>query len=200
MRMCRRREPLPYSNTPVGLNFLISGYVHSEGKIAFDPDSAIADAKFHSDGGALAYVRSFDFGGQSAKFDVIVPAASFAAQGLPERANRVSARCSISAPSAFRVSVNLFGALCLIGEGLRELPAGSDCWSRPCRSPLLWGNTTTASYSTSATIEGQSAGTWAIKGLGSMDFRSRSSVTFFSDNTDFFGGNTFSQSPIYAVQ
>jgi hypothetical protein len=25
-------------------------------------------------------------------------------------------------------------------------------------------------------------------------------VTFFSDNTDFFGGKTFSQAPIYAVQ
>ena len=25
-------------------------------------------------------------------------------------------------------------------------------------------------------------------------------MTFFSDNTDFFVGNTFSQSPIYAVQ
>jgi hypothetical protein len=59
-------EPRSYTNTPVGLNFLISGYVHSEGKIAFDPDSAIADAKFRSDAGVLAYVRSFDVWGQSA--------------------------------------------------------------------------------------------------------------------------------------
>ncbi len=49
-------EPRSYTNTPVGLNFLISGYVYSEGKIAFDPDTAIADAKFHSDAGVLAYV------------------------------------------------------------------------------------------------------------------------------------------------
>ena len=25
-------------------------------------------------------------------------------------------------------------------------------------------------------------------------------MTFFTDNTDFFGGNTFAQAPIYAVQ
>jgi hypothetical protein len=31
-------EPRSYTNTPVGLNFLISGYVYSQGKIAFDPD------------------------------------------------------------------------------------------------------------------------------------------------------------------
>jgi hypothetical protein len=79
-------EPRSYTNTPVGLNFLISGYVYSEGKIAFDPDTAIADAKFHSDAGVLAYVRSFDVWGQSAKFDVIVPASSFAAQGFLKRA------------------------------------------------------------------------------------------------------------------
>ena len=31
-------EPRSYSNTPVGLNFLIAGYAYSQGKIAFDPD------------------------------------------------------------------------------------------------------------------------------------------------------------------
>ena len=75
-------EPRSYSNTPIGLNFLIAGYLYSEGKIAFDPNLSIADAKFHSNTGLLAYVRSFDFAGQSAKFDVIVPASSFAAHGF----------------------------------------------------------------------------------------------------------------------
>ena len=38
------------------------------------------------------------------------------------------------------------------------------------------------------------------KAWGPWTFEVAPSVTFFSDNTDFFGGNTFSQSPIYAVQ
>jgi len=58
-------EPRAYSNTPVGLNFLIAGYVYAEGKMAFDPNLSIADAKFVSSTGLLAYVRSFDFAGQS---------------------------------------------------------------------------------------------------------------------------------------
>ena len=74
-------EPRSYSNTPVGLNFLIAGALYSQGKLAFDPDLSVADANFHSNTGLLAYVRSFDFAGQSAKFDVIVPASSFAASG-----------------------------------------------------------------------------------------------------------------------
>ncbi len=44
-------EPRSYSNTPIGLNFLIAGYVYVEGKMAFDPNLAIVDAKFHSDTG-----------------------------------------------------------------------------------------------------------------------------------------------------
>ncbi len=55
-------EPRSYSNTPVGLNFLIAGYVYSKGKMAFDLDLAIADAKFRSNTAVLAYVRSFDVG------------------------------------------------------------------------------------------------------------------------------------------
>ena len=39
-------EPRLYSNTPVGLNFLIAGYLYSQGKIAFDPSSTIVDAEF----------------------------------------------------------------------------------------------------------------------------------------------------------
>jgi hypothetical protein len=74
-------EPRSYSNTPVGLNFLIAGALYSAGKLAFDPDLSVADASFHSKTGLLVYVRSFDFAGQSAKFDVIVPASSFSASG-----------------------------------------------------------------------------------------------------------------------
>ena len=73
-------EPRSYSNTPIGLNFLIAGYVYAQGKLAFDRNLSIADANFHSNTGVLAYVRSFDFAGQSAKFDVIVPGAAFDAR------------------------------------------------------------------------------------------------------------------------
>jgi hypothetical protein len=31
-------EPRSYTNTPVGLNFLIAGYLYSQGKMAFDPE------------------------------------------------------------------------------------------------------------------------------------------------------------------
>jgi hypothetical protein len=45
-------EPRLYTNTPVGLNFLIAGYIYSQGKMAFDPELRIADAQFNSNTGA----------------------------------------------------------------------------------------------------------------------------------------------------
>src|SRR3954467_9696175 len=41
-------EPRSYSNTPVGLNFLIAGLPVRQGKLALDPNTAIADATFRS--------------------------------------------------------------------------------------------------------------------------------------------------------
>jgi hypothetical protein len=38
------------------------------------------------------------------------------------------------------------------------------------------------------------------KAWGPWTFEVAPSVTFFSDNTDFFGGDRFAQAPIYAVQ
>jgi hypothetical protein len=192
-------EPRSYSNTPVGLNFLIAGYVYAEGKMAFDPDLAVADAKFHSNTGVLAYVRSFDLGGQSAKFDVIVPTSSFAAQGLVNGQPREREMSGLGDPR-FRVSVNLFGAPALSVKDFasyrQDLIVGV---SLQVSAPL-------GQYDDSKLLN-LGNNRWSFrpelgisKAWGPWTFEVAPSVTFFSDNKDFFGGNTFAQAPIYAVQ
>ena len=169
------------------------------GKIAFDPDTAIADAKFHSDTGVLAYVRSFDLWGQSAKFDVIVPVSSFAAQGSLNGQPREREMSGLGDPR-FRVSVNLFGAPALSAKDFasyrQDLIVGV---SLQVSAPL-------GQYDDSKLLN-LGSNRWSFrpelgisKAWGPWTFEVAPSVTFFSDNTDFFGGNTFSQSPIYAVQ
>ncbi len=75
-------EPRSYSNTPVGLNFLIAGYAYAEGKMAFDPSTSITDAQYHTNTGVFAYARSLNAWGKSAKFDVVLPYSSFSGHGL----------------------------------------------------------------------------------------------------------------------
>jgi len=192
-------EPRSYTNTPVGLNFLIAGYVYAQGKIAFDPDSAIADTKFHSNTDVLAYVRSFDVGGQSAKFDVIVPASSFSAQGIVNGQPREREMSGLGDPR-FRLSLNLFGAPALSVKDFanykQDLIVGV---SLQVSTPL-------GQYDDSKLLN-LGNNRWSFKpelgiskAWGPWTFEVAPSVTFFSNNTDFVGGNTFAQAPIYAVQ
>jgi hypothetical protein len=176
-------EPRAYSNTPVGLNFLIAGSIYSEGKMAFDPDLAIADVKFNSNTGVLAYVRSFDLWGQSAKFDVIVPASSFSAHGLVDGQPREREMSGLGDPR-FRVSVNLLGAPALsvkdfasyrqdliVGVGLQvSAPLGQYDDSK-----LLNLGNNRWSFRPELGIS---------KAWGPWTFEVAPSVTFFTDNTD----------------
>ncbi len=66
-------EPRAYSNAPVGLNFLIAGYGYTGGGVATDPALPIADAQVEVHSTVLAYARSLDVFGKSAKFDVVLP-------------------------------------------------------------------------------------------------------------------------------
>jgi hypothetical protein len=192
-------EPRSYGNTPIGLNFLIAGYAYSRGKMAFDPSLAVADAQFQSHAGALAYVRSFDLFGQSAKFDVIVPYSTFSAHGLVAGLPREREMNGFLDPR-FRVSVNLFGA-----------PALSSKEFANYKQDLIVG----VSLQVSAPVGQYDDSKLLNLGANRWSFRSElgiskawdkwtleiaPSVTFFTDNTDFFNGNRFAQAPLYLVR
>src|SRR5262245_63505933 len=68
-------EPRSYTNTPVGINFLLLGYGYTEGSVGFDATAPIEDAKVHIHSGFLAYARSLDVWGLSGKFAGSLPVA-----------------------------------------------------------------------------------------------------------------------------
>jgi hypothetical protein len=192
-------EPRSYTNTPVGLNFLIAGYGYSKGKIAFDPTSSIADAQFQSHTAALAYVRSLDVGGKSAKFDVILPYSSFSGHGLMDGQPRAREMSGLGDPR-FRFSINLFGAPALSAKEFanyqQDLIIGA---SLQVSAPL-------GQYDNSKLIN-LGNNRWSFrpelgisKAWGPWTVEVALSVTFFTDNTDFFNGSTFAQAPIYWVR
>ena len=188
-----------YSNTPVGLNFLIAGYAYSQGKMAFDPQLRIANAQFHSNTGAVAYVRSFEFLGQSAKFDVIVPYSAFSAHGLVDGQPRERGIWGLGDPR-FRFSTNLFGAPALSAKEYANF-----------KQDLIVG----VSLQVSAPL-GQYDDTKLLNlGNNRWSFRPElgiskawdrwtleilPSVTFFTVNPDFFNGKQFEQAPLYLVR
>ena len=192
-------EPRSYSNTPVGLNFLIAGYLYTQGKIAFDPELSIADAKFHSHTGALAYVRSLDVFGKSAKFDVILPYSSFSANALVGGQPREREMSGLGDPR-FRFSINLFGAPALSAKEFanykQDLIVGV---SLQVSAPL-------GQYDDSKLLN-LGNNRWSFrpelgisKAWGPWTAEFVPSVFYFTDNTDFFRGRTFAQAPIYFVR
>ncbi len=102
-------EPRAYSNAPVGVNFLISGYAYTRGGVAFDSALPVSNPELTTSSAVLAYGRVLDLWGQSAKFNVIVPVSDL--NGTAEFAGTPLQReISGFADPLFKLSVNLYGA------------------------------------------------------------------------------------------
>ena len=192
-------EPRSYSNAPVGVSFLIAGYVYTNGGLAFDSSLPIEDVHLSTSNAVLAYARVLDLWGKSAKVDVVLPytdlygSAEYAGSPIERKID------GFGSPS-FRLSVNLYGAPAL---GLKDF-AGYE-------QDVIIG----ASLRVTAPV-GQydedrvvniSSNRWSFKpelgvskAVGPWTFEGTAAAILFTDNTDFFGATTRSQNPVYAFQ
>src|SRR5262245_57870802 len=115
-------EPRAYSNTPVGMNFLLLGYSYTHGNSVFDSSAPIKDASVTVHSGLLGYARSLGIWGRSAKIDLVLPyawlsgSATFA--GQPEE-RQVS---GLGDPRA-RFSILLYGGPALSLEEFEDYQA-----------------------------------------------------------------------------
>ena len=192
-------EPRAYSNAPVGVNFLISGYAYTQGGLSFDPSLPVKNPHLETSSSVLAYARVLDLWGKSAKFQVILPYAwlSGSADYNGQTVRRVVDGLS---DARFRLSVNLYGAPALtlkefagyeqdliLGAGLSaSVPSGQYDATR-----LV--NIGTNRWSFTPEVG-------ASKALGPWTLEVAAAATFYTDNNDFFGGSTRSQDPIYLMQ
>jgi hypothetical protein len=192
-------EPRAYSNAPVGVNFAIAGYVFTRGGLNFDGALPITDAELGTSNAIFAYARVLDLWGRTGKFDVIAPYTRLfgTAQFDGEPIERAVIRLQ---PSAFRLSVNLYGSPALqlreFAGWKQDLIVGASVQVSP-----PWGQ-----YDDSRLVN-IGGNRWTIKpelgvskALGSWTLEMQAAATFFGDNDDFFGGHTRSQDPILSLQ
>jgi hypothetical protein len=192
-------EPRLYSNVPVGVNFLITGYTYTQGGLAFDSSLPVSKPNLATNTGMVALSRAMDFWGLSGKVDAVVPYTwlSGSADYLGESVTR---NVSGFADPLFRVSVNLYGAPALglsefrsyeqdliIGAALQvSVPLGQYDDTR-----LINIGTNRWFFKPSLGIS-KTAGLWTLEATAA--------ATFFTDNTDFYGGHDRGQDPLYSVQ
>jgi hypothetical protein len=192
-------EPRQYSNTPVGVNFLISGYAYTQGGVSFDPALPITNPDLNTSSAVLGFARSLDFWGRSGKVDFVAPytwlSGSAELDGEP-----VSRRVSGFADPRFRLSVNLYGAPSLT---MKEFPAFHQdlIVGAALQVSVPWGqydDTRLVNIGTNRWFFRPSLG--VSKAVGPWILEATAAVTLYTDNTDFYGGKTREQDPLYAAE
>jgi hypothetical protein len=192
-------EPRAYSNSPVGFNFLVVGYVYSEGGLSLDPALPVDDARLAIHSGFIAYARALDVLGTSGRIDVLAPYSNLSGTALVE-GQPVTREVSGFGEPRFRLSLNLYGAPALSAREFagyhKDLVIGASV-----QVAVPGGQ-----YDPSKAIN-LGSNRWTIKpdlgfskALGAFTLDVTTSAIFYSDNDDFFGGNTLAQAPIYAAQ
>ena len=192
-------EPRAYVNTPVGVNFLLAGYVYSSGGLATAASSPIKDADLTMHTGVLAYARALDVWGKSGKFDVIVPYSFLSGTAMVSGQPREREISGLNDPR-FRFSVNFYGAPALSLEEFagyqQDLLIGA---SVQVSAPL-------GQYDSSKLVNlGENR--WFVKpdigiskAWGAVTVELSTGVTFFTDNDDYFGGQTLKENPVSTTQ
>jgi Putative MetA-pathway of phenol degradation len=192
-------EPRAFSNAPVGVNFLIGGYAYTRGSLSTDPALPVTNARLDTSSAVLAYARVLDLWGKSAKFDAILPITWLS--GTAQLAGQPIERTVDGLGDArFRLSVNLYGAPALTLQEFREY-----------QQDLILGasfalSAPTGQYDPSRVVN-LGTNRWSFRpeigasqALGPFTLELAAGATFYTENTNFFGGRTRSQDPITSVQ
>jgi hypothetical protein len=192
-------EPRAYVNTPIGVNFLLAGYVYSDGGLATAGSSPIKDAQVKMHTGVLAFARSLDIWGKSGKFDFILPYSALSGNAKVAGQPRERDITGFNDPR-FRLSVNLYGAPALTLQDFagyrQDMIIGA---SVQVSAPL-------GQYDESKLVN-LGNNRWFVKpdigiskAWGDLTVELSGGVFFFTDNDDFFGGKRLEQDPVYTTQ
>jgi hypothetical protein len=192
-------EPRQWSNAPVGVNFLGVGYANTQGGTEYDPSLPINDPHLETNSGVVGFARSFGLWGDSAKFDTAVPytwlsgSANYLGRPVQRTVNGFG-------DPVFRLSINLFGAPAL---GLKDFASYKQDWivgvALQVSAPLgQYDDTRLVNLGTHRWFFRPNFG--VSKAIGAWILESTTEATLYTNNSDFFGGTTRAQAPIYSLQ
>ena len=192
-------EPRLYSNAPKDLNFLVVGYAYTEGALADSPSLGLTDPELNANIAVFAYVRAIDVMGKSAKVDLIVPSMCIDGEGTHEGEQVYRDVCGLGDTKA-RFSINLFGAPAL---SLKEFASYEQ---DTIVGVSLQVTMPTGQYDGERLVN-ISTNRWALKpsigvskAINDFTFELSADAEFYTENSDFFGGNRREQEPVYSTQ
>lgn len=195
----QRIEPRSYSNAPVGVNFLIAGYANTRGGVSFDTALPVTDPQLDTSNAVVRYARALDLRGKSGWFDVIVPY-TWLSGTANFHGNPVERDVDGLGDPLLRVSVNLYGAPAMTLQEFRS-------YEQDVIVGVSLQVSVPAGQYDDTRLVNIGAHRWSFKpelgvskALGPWTLEFTAAATYFTDNDDFFNGNTRSQDPLYSFQ
>jgi hypothetical protein len=180
-------EARTYSNAPIGINFLSAGFVQAKTN------------NYSLTSEVMSLTHIFDAGGQSGKITLVLPYAQF--KGSKNMNGRsVNASTEGLSDPVIKAAINLYGAPALTLDQFKSY-----------QQDLIVGVSLAASVPWGKYDDNQlinvGANRWFIqpglgvsKALGPWRFELAGAGIFYTSNTDFMGGNSLSQNPVYSTQ
>ena len=192
-------EPRAYSPSPVGANFLGLAYGYSSGGVVFDPSLPAENVRARLNLVAPYYGHTFGLFGRLASVAVVAPYAWGTMTGDLMETRRTITREGFADPQ-LRLSLNLLGGPALTAQEFR---------ARPPETTLGVSLTVVCPYGEyfPSKLINIGANRWAFKpevGLshpvGKWALELYAGAWFFTDNTDFYGGQIRTQRPLFSYQ
>jgi len=196
-------EPQRWRHLPIDTDFVTAAYVHNDADISFEPALRIENATMNLDTWALGYMRTFELFGKTAQVQIIQPWQSGdwsgTVNGQPAEVTREG-----FGDTQLRFAIDLIGAPPL------KLPEYAAYQASPQARTLLGVGfglvLPTGEYMDDKLINlGSNVYTFRPE-LGFLyevqhwSFETAGSVSFYTDNDDFFNGNRLEQDPLYFAQ
>jgi hypothetical protein len=196
-------EPRRWSHLPTGMNVIGASTVWTDGEIFADPVIRLEDATFEKYTLSSSYVRTFEWLGKSSRIDFALPYAAGRWEGLLDGDYVSTRRHGFSDPFV-RFSMNLYGAPPLKGMQYVRYRA-----SHPV--------TTTVGAAVAVTLPLGEYYADRLINLGNnryvvrpqlgvlhqrgpWQFEVTTTVSFYEDNDDFFGGARLAQDEMWFFQ
>lgn len=196
-------EPRRWSHLPLGGNFAGVAYAYTEGDIFLNPVLRIKDGEFDLHTAAFKYIHAFGLFEKSARVDLTQLYQSGSWSGL---LNGVPASTERDgwADATLRFAVNLYGAPPLAGQEFIDYRKTTQC-------ETIVGMGLVMTFPTGEYFEEKliNLGTnrysftpqfGVIHTRGKWSMELSSSVSFFTDNDDFFNGTQHQEDPYLIAQ
>jgi hypothetical protein len=180
-------EARTYSNAPVGINFISAGVVQAK------------SGNYTLTSEVMGLTHIFDAGGQSGKITLVLPYGQLTGSSTIGGRTVNASTEGLSDP-LIKAAVNLYGAPALTLDQFKsyqqDLIVGVSL-----AASIPWGK-----YDDNQLIN-VGANRWFIqpglgvsKALGPWRFELAGAGIFYTSNTNFMGGNSLSQNPVYSTQ